>query len=89
MGTVLIEFSGTFNDSAVAAAWDPATPDDFKFYAVYAASKTQGEKAAWEWIKKNKPNFVFNTVLPSFNVRPLLCVRKCLEGKRNHLTRAF
>ncbi|PKS08375.1 hypothetical protein jhhlp_005319, partial [Lomentospora prolificans] len=63
---------GTFNDSAVAAAWDPATPDDFKFYAVYAASKTQGEKAAWEWIKKNKPNFVFNTVLPSFNTGEIL-----------------
>ncbi|KEZ45870.1 hypothetical protein SAPIO_CDS1235 [Scedosporium apiospermum] len=63
---------GTFNEAAITAAWDPATPDDFKFYAVYAASKTQGEKAAWNWIKENKPNFVFNTVLPSFNTGEIL-----------------
>jgi hypothetical protein len=35
---------------------------------VYAASKAEGERAAFGWVEKNKPGFVFNSVLPDFAV---------------------
>lgn len=59
----------TWNDSAVKAAWDENTPAQVKPLAVYAASKTEGERAAWKWVEENKPHFVFNSVLPNMNVR--------------------
>ena len=34
------------------------------FYDVHYASKTQGEKEAWKWVRENKPNFIFNTSYP-------------------------
>lgn len=58
----------TWNDAAVKAAWDENTPADVKPFVVYAASKTEGERAAWRWIKENKPEFTFNSVLPNFAV---------------------
>jgi hypothetical protein len=36
-------------------------------WATYGASKTTGEKAAWEFMDEHKPGFVLNTVLPSCN----------------------
>ncbi|KAL0934614.1 aldehyde reductase ii [Colletotrichum truncatum] len=62
----------TWNDAAVNAAWDPNTPKEVKGYSVYAASKTEGERAAWKWVEKNKPGFVFNTVLPNCNFGEIL-----------------
>ena len=35
---------------------------------VYAASKAQGEKAAWQWVKEHNPHFNFNAVLPNLNI---------------------
>ncbi|KAL4963383.1 uncharacterized protein BDV14DRAFT_176512 [Aspergillus stella-maris] len=35
---------------------------------VYAASKAEGERAAFNWVKKNNPGFVFNSVLPDYTV---------------------
>lgn len=58
----------TWNDEAVKAAWDPQTPEKGKGYAIYAASKTESERAAWKWVEKNKPGFTFNTVLPNYTV---------------------
>ncbi|KID82316.1 aldehyde reductase II [Metarhizium guizhouense ARSEF 977] len=57
----------TWNDDAVKAAWSESTPAAQKPYVVYAASKTEGERAAWNWMRANKPHFVMNTVLPSVN----------------------
>ncbi|PLB55792.1 NAD dependent epimerase/dehydratase [Aspergillus steynii IBT 23096] len=62
----------TWNEKAIKAAWDPATPEEHKAYAVYAASKTESEKQAWNWLEKNKPHFDFNTVLPDFNTGRVL-----------------
>lgn len=61
--------AATWNDFAVDAAWDPKTPAAQLPYYVYAASKTEGEREAWSWFEKNKPNFTLNTVLPDVNVR--------------------
>ncbi|CRG88054.1 Aldehyde reductase 2 [Talaromyces islandicus] len=69
-GVIIDENS--WNDSAVKAAWDPNTPEGQKAVSVYGASKTEGERAAWNWIKENKPSFVFNAVLPNYNTGPTL-----------------
>lgn len=58
----------TWNDEAIKQAYNPDAPDYMKGMFVYAASKTEGEKAAWKWMEKNKPGFQFNTVLPDFTV---------------------
>jgi hypothetical protein len=62
-------YADTWNEATVKAAWDPNTPAELKPPSVYGASKTEGERAAWKWIKENKPGFVFNAILPNFNVR--------------------
>lgn len=83
----------TWNDEAVKAAWDPQTPEEGKGYAIYAASKTESERAAWKWVEKNKPGFAFNTVLPNFTIGENLSpeipgstsgwTRKLLDGHRD------
>jgi nucleoside-diphosphate-sugar epimerase len=59
----------SWNEATVKAAWDPNTPVGEKALNVYGASKTEGERAAWKWVQENKSGFVFNSVLPNFNVR--------------------
>ncbi|KAH8893568.1 NAD(P)-binding protein, partial [Thozetella sp. PMI_491] len=57
----------TWNDEAVSAAWNNSAPEGQQGYYVYAASKTEGERAAWKWVAEEKPQFVLNTVLPNAN----------------------
>ncbi|KAG8164167.1 hypothetical protein KVR01_006085 [Diaporthe batatas] len=59
----------TWDDEAVEAAKTKGTavgPSAYS-YVVYAASKTQGERALWDFVKKEKPSFVANAVLPDTN----------------------
>lgn len=58
----------TWNDEAVEAAKTKGTTIGPNWYAyiVYAASKTQGERALWNFVKKEKPSFVANAILPDF-----------------------
>ncbi|KII83927.1 hypothetical protein PLICRDRAFT_118805 [Plicaturopsis crispa FD-325 SS-3] len=49
-----------------------AEEDPLKGVHVYAVSKTEGEKAAWKFVKEEKPGFVFNAVLPDNNQGPFL-----------------
>jgi hypothetical protein len=74
-GMRLINRPDTWNDASVKAAWDENTPAEIKALMVYAASKTEGERAAFNWVKKNKPGFVFNSVLPDYtaSLPPYLC----------------
>lgn len=67
----------TWNDSSVAQAWD--TPKHERQqnaaaygFLVYAASKAEGERAAWRFMQERKPGFVLNTVLPNFNMGAIL-----------------
>ena len=50
------------------AAYDESTPAEAKRFVVYVASKTEGERAAWKWVEKRKPSFVFNAVVPYYTV---------------------
>jgi len=60
----------TWDDEAVDAAWNRkgqslgVNPYPF---VVYSASKTEGERALWRFVKEEKPGFVVNSVLPNFN----------------------
>ncbi|KAL2821413.1 putative aldehyde reductase [Aspergillus cavernicola] len=62
----------TWNDASVKEAWDEDTPAEIKGFSVYAASKTEGERAASNWVKKNNPGFTFNSVLPDYTTGNLL-----------------
>lgn len=66
---VCLKYIDTWNETAIKAAWDKNTPEESKGFLVYVASKTEGERAAYNWVKKNNPSFIFNSVLPDFTVR--------------------
>ncbi|KFY33710.1 hypothetical protein V494_07393 [Pseudogymnoascus sp. VKM F-4513 (FW-928)] len=57
----------TWNDAAIEQAWAPPPYDLSRGFSVYAASKAQSEKDAWQWYHKYKPHFILNTVLPAMN----------------------
>ncbi|KAI8628125.1 NAD(P)-binding protein [Xylariaceae sp. FL1651] len=52
-------------DEVIAHAWaEPYTPD--KARSVYVAGKISAERACWDFVKREKPSFVLNTVVPGF-----------------------
>jgi nucleoside-diphosphate-sugar epimerase len=54
-------------DDLIALAWaEPHIVE--KGPVVYLASKVCAERACWEFVKRESPGFVFNSVLPGFNV---------------------
>lgn len=55
-----------WNEEDVQKAWAPPPYDRTRSPAVYAASKMQGEQAAWKFIKDHQPSFVLNSVNPNF-----------------------
>ncbi|ORY04579.1 aldehyde reductase II [Clohesyomyces aquaticus] len=64
-----------WNEDAVKAAWAPPPYEGVQRTAdVYSASKTQGEQAAWDFMKKEKPGFVLNCVLPNMNIGEILSI---------------
>ncbi|KAF4772198.1 hypothetical protein N7455_009075 [Penicillium solitum] len=62
----------TWNETAIEAVWDKSTPEEAKGFLVYVASKAEGERAAYNWVKKNNPSFTFNSVLPDFTMGEIL-----------------
>lgn len=65
----------TWNESAVKAAWAPPPYESVqRKLDVYSASKTQGEQAAWEYVRKSGADMVLNCVLPNMNVGEILSV---------------
>jgi nucleoside-diphosphate-sugar epimerase len=65
----------TWNEDAVRAAWAPPPYEGLqRRLDVYSASKTQGEQAAWKFVKEENPGFIFNTVLPNANMGHILSV---------------
>ncbi|KAI8712555.1 Epimerase domain-containing protein [Fusarium sp. LHS14.1] len=64
--------SRMWNDSAVENAWRPPPYEADRFWDVYAALKTQSEQEIWAFEKAEKPKFIINSVLPCFNIGPIL-----------------
>lgn len=68
----------SWNDEVVKLAWDE-NDDPRKPSYVYAASKTEGERFAFKWVKEHNPHFTLNTVLPNLAVSaaiwlPYICL---------------
>ncbi|KAM3421239.1 hypothetical protein BST61_g1645 [Cercospora zeina] len=61
-----------WNQETLDIAWasPPYTPE--RAFPVYGASKVEGEKALWQFVKEQKPHFVANAVLPNFNMGTIL-----------------
>lgn len=57
-----------WNQQAVDRAWEPPPYTPERASAVYAASKTEGEQALWQFVKEEKPHFVVNAILPNVNM---------------------
>ncbi|KAI1448582.1 NAD(P)-binding protein [Annulohypoxylon stygium] len=67
--------SEMWNEASVEAAYAPPPYEGpQRIGAVYAASKTRQEQAAWNWVREHKPSFVFNAVLPNANLGPSIDV---------------
>lgn len=66
--------AGTWNDEAVRLAWT-APRTEAMSYPIYAAAKTEAERALWRFIDEEKPGFVVNAVLPD------TCFGRILNGK--------
>ncbi|KAE9372099.1 Nadph-dependent carbonyl reductase from Sporobolomyces Salmonicolor [Stipitochalara longipes BDJ] len=64
--------SNTWNDEDVKAAWKPGPWDENHQWTVYAASKTEAEKAMWKFRDEKKPHFNINSVLPATNFGPVI-----------------
>ncbi len=69
-----------WNDSAVEKAWAPPPYEQERAMAVYGASKTQAERATWEFVREKKPGFVLNAVLPNFNMGTILSDKLSLSS---------
>ncbi|OJJ05814.1 hypothetical protein ASPVEDRAFT_895034 [Aspergillus versicolor CBS 583.65] len=55
----------TWNEEALRRIKEGSTQGPKGGFDMYAASKTLGEQAIWQWVDEHRPGFVVNTVLPS------------------------
>jgi nucleoside-diphosphate-sugar epimerase len=62
----------TWNDEVVKAAWKPEPWEEGHQYTVYAAGKTEAEKALWKFRDEKSPHFKINSVVPSTNFGPVI-----------------
>lgn len=61
-----------WNQEAIDIAWAPPPYTNERAFPVYAASKTEAEKAFWKFVKDEKPGFVANAILPNYNMGRIL-----------------
>ncbi|KAJ6500234.1 NAD-P-binding protein [Mycena vitilis] len=66
---VIVITEDTWNESAVAEANVNSNPNPV---VLYAASKTEAEKAVWQVVERTKPPFQVSAVLPNMNFGPIL-----------------
>ncbi|KAJ6484098.1 hypothetical protein C8R45DRAFT_1214954 [Mycena sanguinolenta] len=60
-----------WGDHFVDAAKQTPEDDPMKPVLIYAASKVQGEHAAWDYYKSARPSYAFNAVLPDLVLGPV------------------
>ncbi|KAF2430771.1 NAD(P)-binding protein [Tothia fuscella] len=61
-----------WNEDSIKKAWESPPYTVERAVDVYAASKTEGERALWEFVKDEKPAFVANAILPNVNMGGIL-----------------
>ena len=65
----------TWNESSIKAAWAPPPYEGARRKKdVYSASKTEGERAAWNFVKSDGQGMVLNCVLPNANIGEILSI---------------
>jgi len=64
--------NNSYNDVIVKLSQEAPADNPLKPLLAYASGKTEGEKAAWKWVKENKPSFVLNTVLPDYVIGEII-----------------
>ncbi|KAF8863136.1 NAD(P)-binding protein [Acephala macrosclerotiorum] len=69
---VLTIDANTWNEEDIKAAHAPPPYTADRAWAVYGASKTEGEQAVWKFVQEQKPDFVANTILPNLNIGKIL-----------------
>ncbi|KAH6673670.1 hypothetical protein B0J14DRAFT_667193 [Halenospora varia] len=57
--------SNMWNEKQIKEAHAPPPIKPERSWAVYGASKAEAEKAVWQFVEEEKPNFVANAVLPN------------------------
>lgn len=64
------------------ADWNPITEDEAVQNAMlgYRASKTFAERAAWEFVEKEKPNFTLSTLCPPLVLGPIIHYLQSLDS---------
>ena len=62
----------TWNEESVEKAYSLAETDPLKPWHIYGASKVLVERAAWKFMKEEKPTFSMNTVMPNATFGPIL-----------------
>lgn len=67
-----VEFDITdqsWNEESIERGWkiSEEKTEHSKWLHIYGALKTEAEKACWRWIKENKPDFVFNSIVSRNN----------------------
>ncbi|RDW57271.1 hypothetical protein BP5796_12721 [Coleophoma crateriformis] len=55
----------TWNEDAINMAWAPPPYEPARGPVVYAASKTEAEKAVWKFAEEKNPHFSINSICPA------------------------
>ena len=66
-GKKFVMDAGTWNEEDVRKAWTEPYEGAEKAWTVYAASKTEAERAVWRFVEERKSGFSVNCVLPNAN----------------------
>ena len=71
-GKVITYTADDWDQEALDLAWAPPPYNEDRAFPVYAASKTEAEKAFWKYLAEEAPGFVGNAVLPNYNMGKIL-----------------
>jgi hypothetical protein len=71
----------TWNDDQIKEAWSITSAPFPPTHAavVYGASKAEAEKALWDYVKDETPQFQVNTILPDANLGDVLSLQGSLS----------
>lgn len=65
-----------FNEDIVKKSKEAPATDPAKSFFAYAAGKTEGEKAAWKWVKEHKVQNIHFTII-NYNILANFCTQHC------------
>jgi len=81
--SIINPFKGTWPGHTYSEAdWNPLTPEQAVENPAngYRASKTFAERAAWDFVEREKPNFTLATMCPPLVLGPIVHYLNSLDG---------